>query len=65
MIKTVILAGVTVFLLIVTIVGARENRTWAWARFAAFELNVVLIVLNAEFWFADPFSTLSSYPGSF
>ena len=58
MIKTVILAGVTVFLLIVTIVGARENRTWAWARFAAFELNIFLIVLNAEFWFADPFSTL-------
>ena len=58
MIKIVILAVVTAFLLVVTIVGAREKRTWAWARFAAFELNIVLIVLNAEYWFDDPFSAL-------
>ncbi len=56
--KLVVFAALTVFLLIVTIIAQKERRTWAWARFGAFEMNAALILLNLEYWAADPLSPL-------
>jgi protein-S-isoprenylcysteine O-methyltransferase Ste14 len=58
MIKIISLVLFTGFLLVVTIVGAKEKRRWAWARFLAFEANLVLILLNLGRWFEDPFKPL-------
>jgi len=58
MVRLIILAAATIFLLIVTIVGHRGKRAWAWARFAAFELCLALVLINAPFWFKNPFSPL-------
>lgn len=54
----IIFSAVTTLLLVVTFVGTREKRGWAWARFCAFELNLILILLGVGGWFRDPLSAL-------
>ncbi len=58
MVRAVILIAATIFLLAVTLFAHKARRQWAWARFFAFELCFILILLNAPEWFNDPFSPL-------
>ncbi len=54
--KIAVFVSATLFLLAFTIVGQRKKRIWAWARFLLFELNIILILINLKYWFADPLS---------
>ena len=56
--KLAVFTVVTALLLFLTVVAMREKRSWAGYRFFAFELNLVLILLNADYWFANPLSPL-------
>ncbi len=56
--KSIVFGLITLSLLIFTAVAQKERRTWAWARFFLFELNLALILVSLEYWILDPFSPI-------
>ncbi len=62
--RWIVLLAATIVLLLVTVAAHKERRPWAWARFLAFELCIILIILNAPHWFRNPLSLrqLVSWP---
>lgn len=57
MFKLIIFAVVSVGIVFVSRFSLRDSRSHGFFRFFAFESILILILLNSEHWFSDPFST--------
>ena len=58
MLKLIIFAVVSAGIVFVSWAPLRDPHTHGFFRFFAFETLLVLILLNADYWFRDPFSVL-------
>lgn len=56
MVKAIVFVAVSAGILLISWSSLRDPRSHGFYRFFVFESTLVLILLNADYWFANPFS---------